>query len=175
MRTAFLERLINRSWTRLPRCKTCERRAFSDGRVASMAYATEHRTQCTVPGIGAQAPARGRRSLSGWRPPHISGARRSEPWGLVQASLLGQRGGVHAFSALRAPDPLPTRYEVLDTVPRQPPRCENWPYLTPRSATRKENVALTSPDTPLALCEAAQPDGPAAIWRCVALKSCRVP
>ena len=105
MRTAFLERLINRSWTRLPRCKTCERRASSDGRVASMAYATELRTQCTVPGIGALTPVSGRPSPSGWRPPHISGARRATPWGRAAAFLvLGQRrrGGVLLHAALSA-------------------------------------------------------------------------
>ena len=96
MRTAFLERLINRSWTRLPRCKTCERRASSDGRVASMAYATELRTQCTVPGIGALTPVSGRPSPSGWRLPHIFGGLRAKPWDREAASWCwGSVGGVH--------------------------------------------------------------------------------
>ena len=100
MRTAFLERLINRSWTRLPRCKTCERRASSDGRVASMAYATERRTQCTVPGIGALTPVSGRPSPSGWRLPHISGARRAKPWG--RAAAFCRRGAAPAACACSA-------------------------------------------------------------------------
>ncbi len=68
-----------------------------------MAYATELRTQCTVPGIGALTPVSGRPSPSGWRPPHISGGRRAEPWGRAAAFLvLGQRrrGGVLLHAAL---------------------------------------------------------------------------
>ena len=101
MRTAFLERLINRSWTRLPRCKTCERRASSDGRVASMAYATERRTQCTVPGIVTQAPAPSTPYLSGWRLRHIFVELRVVLSGREAASWCwGSAGGVHVQRAL---------------------------------------------------------------------------
>ena len=89
-------------------------------------------------------PARGRRSPSGWRPPHISGARRAEPWGRAAASWAA--GGVlHATRSLLL-TPYRRGIKYLITPPRRQ-RGGNRPRLAPwvPHATRDQLAYLQAP------------------------------